>query len=102
MSWTAAIQLPESLDGIQRYGCLAEYFIVLADGFDLGQMEQPIQQHGCMTDRKHEAITIRPYRVLRIETKKLLPEAVSHGAIAIGVPGCPEFAACTESIDSVR
>src|ERR1700693_1276811 len=77
MSGTPAIQLPERLDRVERYGHFAEGFIVFVDSSDFSQMKQRIEQHGRVPHRQHETIPIRPYGVLRIKAKELLPEAVS-------------------------
>jgi len=49
-----------------------------------------------------EALAVGPHRVVRSETEMPLPERVATGAIAMGVPGLPELACCTASIESVR
>src|SRR5262249_16788156 len=72
MSWTAAIQLAESFDGVQGYRHFAKSFIVLADGSDFSQMQQGIKQHRRMSDRQNEAIAVRPNGILWIKSQELL------------------------------
>ena len=55
-----------------------------------------------MAVREHEAIAIGPDRILRIEAHDPIPQRVDQGASAMGVPGCPELACWTASIESVR
>ena len=45
MARTAAIQLAEMLDRLQRHRRFAQRFVLLADRLDAGQMQQRVQQH---------------------------------------------------------
>jgi hypothetical protein len=62
----------------------------------------PAEQPGGVANREDEAVAIGPDGFLRVEAQDLLPQAMSTGATAMGVPGWPELAACTASIASVR
>ena len=55
-----------------------------------------------MAGGEHEAVAVRPDGVRGVEAEMPLPEGVDDGGQAIGVPGWPEFACCTASMDSVR
>ena len=55
-----------------------------------------------MPGREHEAVAVDPVRVGRIVLHDARVERVGDRGSAIGVPGCPEFAFSTASIDSVR
>src|SRR5260370_31983511 len=77
MSGTATVQLPESFNGVERYGYFAESFVVFVDSADFGQVKEGIEQHGRVSHRQDESVSVRPYWVLRIKAKELLPEAVS-------------------------
>ena len=78
MAGATAVQLAKCFDRIQRDRRLAQRFVVLAHRPDSAQVEQRIEQHRGVADGKHEAVTVRPDRILRIEAQELLPQAVSH------------------------
>jgi hypothetical protein len=40
------------------------------------QMQQAVQQHGGVTGRKNKAIAIRPMRIARVLTKKVIPNGI--------------------------
>ena len=89
MSRTTAAQLSKGLDGVQWHRYLAQSLVVLADRPDFGQMKQGIEQHGRVPGRQHEAVPVRPYRVLRIEPQELLPESVGNRRHPHGSSGMP-------------
>ena len=73
------------------------------DRLGLRQVQHRVQQHRRVARRQHEPIAVRPDRILRVEAQDLAATARTRtGASAIGVPGCPELAACTASMLSVR
>ena len=78
MAGTAAIQLPECFQGVQRYRGFAEGFVILADRPHLRQMQQRVEQRGRVADREDESVAIGPYGVLRVEAQELLPQAIGH------------------------
>jgi hypothetical protein len=59
--------------GIERDREFAQRFVVFTHRLDSAQVEQGIEQRRCVSDGKHEAITVRPYRILGIEAQELLP-----------------------------
>ena len=57
---------------------LAEAFQFFERQIVAGEMEQAVEQHGAMTGRQDEAITVEPQWVLGIEFQVLRPERVGH------------------------
>ena len=76
---TAAVELPEALDRLQRHRRLAQRLVVLADRLHPRQVQQRVQQHRGVAGREDEAVAVGPDRVLRVEAQELLPQAVGHG-----------------------
>ena len=52
-----------------------------------------------MTSRKNKSVSIYPIRFFGSNFKKFLNRIVTTSAIPMGIPGCPELAFCTASID---
>ena len=66
-------------------------------------MQQRIEQHRGVADRQHEAVAVRPERILRVVAQVAAARAYRRPVpVAIGVPGWPELAFWTASIASVR
>jgi hypothetical protein len=74
----AAVQLPEALDRLQRYGRLTQRLVLLADRLHPGQVQQRVQQHRGVARREDEAVAVGPDQVLRVEAQEVLPQAVGH------------------------
>ena len=55
-----------------------------------------------MAGGQHEAIAVQPVRVRGVEPQEAVKSVLITGTIAMAVPGWPEFAFWTASIDSVR
>lgn len=51
-----------------------------ADGFISAQVEQGVQEHGSMSSRENESVTVEPERVRGIVVHELSPEQVGHGS----------------------
>jgi len=60
--------LPKRLDRLEGNRRLAKPLVVLADGPDAGQVEQRVEQHRGVASREHEAVAVRPDRILRVES----------------------------------
>lgn len=71
-----AVDLAEMLDVVERHGRRAGRLAVFVDGFHVGQMQQRIQQHRRMPGRQHEAVAIRPQRLVRVVTQVVLPQVI--------------------------
>ena len=52
--------------------------------------------------RKDKSVAVRPNRIFRIKSQKILPQHVHDRRHRHGVPGWPEFACWTASMHSVR
>ena len=81
---------------------LAEPLVLRVDRLHAGQVQHRVEQHRRVAHRQHEAIAVRPDRIVGIEAQELLPETVGHRRHRHRRARMPEFAACTASIDSVR
>ena len=103
MAGAGAVELAEALDGVERHRRLAERLVVGVDRLDAGQVQERVEQHRGVADRQHEAVAVRPDRLLGIVAQEALPEACRPPARGPSARrGGPEFAACTASIASVR
>jgi hypothetical protein len=78
MASTRAVELAEALDGVERHRRLAERLVLRIDRLDASEVQERVEQHRGMPDRQHEAVAVRPDRLLGIEAKEALPETVSH------------------------
>jgi hypothetical protein len=78
MPRTAALQLPEVLQILERHRELTECFILPVHGLHPRQVQHRIEKRGGVTGRKHEAVAIRPNRILRIKLQELLPQNIGH------------------------
>src|ERR1700733_2957807 len=76
---TLAADLSEPLDVVEGNRELAETFILRVDRLDASEMQQCIKQHRGVAVRKHEAIAIRPDRIIGVEAKEMLPQRIGHG-----------------------
>jgi hypothetical protein len=65
-------------------------------------MKHRIEQHRGVAARLHEAVSIRPDWIFRVEAQETLPQRIDQRRKVIGVPGWPDAARCTASIDKVR
>ena len=68
VSRTFAVDLPKTLDVIERDCRLAKKPVLGIDRFYAGEMQHRIKQHGGVSVRQHEAITVWPDRILWIKT----------------------------------
>ncbi len=71
MTGTTTADLTKPADVFERNRRLA--VLVL----DSCEMKDRIEQHRCMTCRKHKPVAIRPNRVIRIESQDALPQRVN-------------------------
>ena len=76
MAGASAVELPESLDVVERHGQMPEPFVLRVHRLDAGEVEHRVQQHRRMADRQDEPIAIGPDRIVRIESELPLPERV--------------------------
>ena len=67
-----------------------------------GQIEQRVEQHRAVAGREHEAVAVGPLRLLGIEAENLVKRTVAMSAMPIGMPGWPEFAFSTASMERKR
>ena len=74
MPWRVAAELAEAPDVVQRDRGLADRLVVGVDGLNAGEMEHRPEQHRGVTVGEHEAIAVRPDRVLRIEPHHAVPQ----------------------------
>src|SRR5215470_11690383 len=73
VAWGFAVELPETADIVERDRRLPQCFVVGIHSLDAGKMERRPEQHRSMAIRQHEAITIGPDWVLRIEFEDTIP-----------------------------
>ena len=52
-----------------------------------------------MSSRQDEPVSVNPIGIFGLNLRWYLNNTVATSAIPIGIPGCPEFAFCTASID---
>ena len=55
-----------------------------------------------MAVRQHEAVAVGPFRVRRAVAQMRFHSTSAISAMPMGVPGWPELAFCTASMDSAR
>jgi len=53
--------------------------ILRVDGLDAREVQQRVEEHRAMARRQHEAVAVRPKRVVWIEAQELLPQAIDDG-----------------------
>ncbi len=90
VTWRLGVQLAELLDVVEADRFLAGGGAVLVDFLHARQVQQRVEQHGGMADRQHEAVTVRPVRVLRVIAEEAAPQRManwSQGHRGTGVAG---------------
>ncbi len=70
-----AIELPEQLQVVDRQRRPAAV-LALVDRPDPRQVDQAVKQHRRVPDRQHEAVAVRPVRIVRVEVHEALPDRV--------------------------
>ena len=78
MAGALAVELPEALDIIECDGQLAKALVLGIDRPDAGQVQHRVEQHRRVPHREHEAVAVRPNRILGVETQEALPQCVDH------------------------
>ena len=78
MTGRLTVELAEPADVVERYRRLPQSFIFGVHGACPGKMERGPQQHRSMTVREHEAISIWPDRILRVEAQHAIPDRVDQ------------------------
>ena len=78
MARALAAELAEPLDIVERDRRLAERLVLGIDRLDAGQMQHGVQQHRRVAVGEHEAVAVRPDRIVRVETQKVLPQRIGH------------------------
>ena len=79
MARALRVELAEALDVVERDRQLAQALVLRVDRLHAGQVQQGVEQHRGVADGQHEAVAVRPDRVLGIEAEESLPEAVDDG-----------------------
>ncbi len=79
---TFRIELAEFFDVVERDGRGADDFVFCVDGFDAGEVEEGIEEHGGVAGGEDEAVAVGPDGVLGIEAEELRPERVGGGSEA--------------------
>ena len=98
-----AVQLPETLDVVQRNREFVQDLVLWIHPPHFGQVQHRVKQHRGVAVRKHEAVAIRPDRIGGIVAQELLPQSNRRPAPGPSArPDGPEFACCTASMASVR
>ena len=87
MTRTFAVQLPKPFNIVQGHRKVIARFMAVSGFLDFAQVQDGIQQHGGMAHGKHEAITIGPRWISRIEAQKPVPQAINHGRQGHGGAG---------------
>src|SRR5262249_22494243 len=80
----AAAKLAGVLDVVERPGWPPEYLVVRIDGLDAGEVQQGVEERRRVAGREHEAVSVGPDRVTRVEAQEALPQAVRHRRHAHG------------------
>ena len=78
MARRLAAELAEMPDVVERDRRLAQPLVLGVHRLRAGQMQHRPQQHRGVAVRQHEAIAVRPDRVLRIEAHDPVPERVDQ------------------------
>ena len=73
------VELAEALDVVEADRGLANHLVVRVHRLHPRQEEQRVEQHRGVARREHEAVAVRPDRVLRVEPQEPLPERVRDG-----------------------
>jgi len=68
-----AVELAEALDVVELDGQLTQPFVLRVDGLDGGQVQERVEQHRRVAARQHEAVAVRPDRIIGIEAQEALP-----------------------------
>src|SRR5439155_24027155 len=76
MTRTLAVELAEAFQIVERDRRRAEPLVLFIDRPNPGQVQHRIEEGGSMPGGQHETVAVRPDRILRVETEKLLPQRV--------------------------
>jgi hypothetical protein len=80
-------ELAEALQVVERDGRFPEDLVLGVDRAHTGEEEERPEEGGGVTGREHEAVSVRPDRVGRVEVEEALPERVGDGRHADGRSG---------------
>ena len=75
---TLAVDFTEMFDVVERDCELTETLVLIVDRLYASQMQHCINEHRGVSVGQHEAVAIRPDRILRIETQETLPQCINH------------------------
>ena len=78
MARRLAVELAEMADVVERDRRLAQALVLGVHRLGAGQMQHRPQQHRGMAVGQHEAVAIRPDRILRIEAHDPVPQRVDQ------------------------
>jgi hypothetical protein len=90
MPCAGTAKLPETSNVVHRRPLIA------------GQMKQRVDQHRAVPGGEHETVAVMPIGSCGSYFRYCVNRTVAASAIPIGIPGWPEFAACTASIARAR
>ena len=78
MTRASAADLPKPLDVVERDRGLTETLVFGIDRLHAAEMQQRVEQHRGMPIGQHEAVAVRPDRIVGIEAQKILPKRIGH------------------------
>src|ERR1700722_8945766 len=78
MAGSLAAQLSKAADIVEPHRWLSEILVVGVNGLNAREMEDGPEQHGGMTVGKHEAVAIRPSRVLWVKAQNAVPNGIDQ------------------------
>ena len=91
VSRSLAPEMAEVANIVERNRGLAEPLVVGVHGAGAGEVEHRPQQHRSMAVGEHEAITVGPNRILRIEAHHAVPQRVDERGQRHRRAGMPGF-----------
>jgi hypothetical protein len=94
--------LLKTLDVLQADRQTMQRLAILVEGLNSGQVQKRIKQHRRMAGSQFEPVSVYPGRGLRTIAEIVSPKRVGYGRQTHSVPGWPDLAFYTASIESVR
>ncbi len=86
-----AVQLPKGLDVVQADRRPPQGPALAVGRLHAGQMQQGVEHHRCVTRGQHEAVAVRPIRVLWVVAQESGPQGVGHRRQAHGRARVPRL-----------
>src|SRR5258708_11205801 len=78
MAWSLAVELPETAQVVEGNRRVSHLLVVRIHRSHARQVKDGPEQHGSVSIRENESITVRPNRIERVEAHHTIPKGVDQ------------------------